>query len=359
MQLKDKLKLISINLLIFFFLLLFSEIGARIFLSRKQFDELAIFRLAKSVRIIMYSKKFKNNNESGIALKCIDENILKNNQKLIRYLKSKYEIGFQKFVEISKPNNLVIMYLPSDESDIHKNYFKYLAEKNNLIFLDYSQKLRASGDISTWTLMPIDGHLSRYGNYIVGKNLHEFALSFLKNKSPIIEKKVFDPKLVKTTLPKNQIKIWSENISLSYKVFTNSNGFRNRDNINKNSKHVLVYGDSFTFGPYLPNHDTFTEIANRFNSKESSFNNIQFLNAGLNASTIFHEIETLKLSKNLNPDLIILQVLDNDIRGVSYIHMRLTMPIPIKDKGLLNPSKVEYEIVQACKYKKVIKKLNI
>tara|TARA_B100000161_G_C33506439_1_gene394270 strand:+ start:251 stop:370 length:120 start_codon:yes stop_codon:yes gene_type:complete len=39
--------------------------------------------------------------------------------------------------------------------------------------------------------------------------------------------------------------------------------------------------------------------------------------------------------------------------------MRLTMPIPIKDKGLLNPSKVEYEIVQACKYKKVIKKLNI
>ena len=267
-------------------------------------------------------------------------------------MKSKYEIGFKKFVEISKPNNLVIMYLPSHKSDLHKDYFKSLAEKNNLIFLDYSQKIRDNHDIKTWSLLPIDGHLSRFGNYIVAENLYKFSLSFLKNNSSKNLTKVFDPKLVKTNLPKNQEKIWSEDISLSYKVFTNSNGFRNRENINKNSKHILVYGDSFTFGPYLPNHDTFTAIANRMSEEETSSNKIQFLNAGLNSATIFHEIEALKLSKKLNPDLIILQVLDNDINGVSYIKMRLTQPIPIKDKSLLTPSKVEDEIVQICKYQK-------
>ena len=46
MQLKEKLKLISTNLLILF-CFYFGEIGARIFLSRKQFDELAILRLTK------------------------------------------------------------------------------------------------------------------------------------------------------------------------------------------------------------------------------------------------------------------------------------------------------------------------
>ena len=352
MQLKKKLKLISINLLILSFFLLFSEIGARIFLSRKQFDELAIFRLTKKVRIFFIKRKYNVKNNSGIDLECIEDNILKNNKKLILNLKSKYEIGFKKFIELSKPHDLVIMYLPSYKSDLHKNYFKSLAEKNNLIFLDYSQKIRVSDDINTWSLLPIDGHISRYGNYIVAENLHKFALSFLKEDSQKNVKKVFDPKLVKTSLTKNQAKIWSEDISLSYKVFTNSNGFRNRENIDKNSKHVVVYGDSFTFGPYLPNHDTFTAIANRMNSKENKSNKIQFLNAGLNSSTIFHQIETLKLSKNLNPDLIILQVLDNDIQGVSYIHMRLTQPIPIKDKSLFTPSKVEDEIVQVCKYQK-------
>ena len=351
MQLKEKLKLISTNNLILFCFLLFSEIGARIFLSRKQFDELEILRLTKKVRVFLYTKKYSNRNDSGIELKCIEENILKNNQTLINNLKSKYEIGFKKFVEISKPNNLVIMYLPSHKSDLHKDYFKSLAEKNNLIFLDYSQKIRDNHDIKTWSLLPIDGHLSRF-EITVAENLYKFSISFLKNNSPKNLTKVFDPKLVKTNLPKNQEKIWSEDISLSYKVFTNSNGFRNRENINKNSKHILVYGDSFTFGPYLPNHDTFTAIANRMSEEETSSNKIQFLNAGLNSATIFHEIETLKLSKKLNPDLIILQVLDNDINGVSYIKMRLTQPIPIKDKSLLTPSKVEDEIVQICKYQK-------
>ena len=95
-------------------------------------------------------------------------------------------------------------------------------------------------------------------------------------------------------------------------VKTDKNGFRINHLVDKAEskksffgEKIFFIGDSFTFGPYLPNHDTFTAIANRMSEEETSSNKIQFLNAGLNSATIFHEIETLKLSKKLNPDLLI------------------------------------------------------
>ena len=75
---------------------------------------------------------------------------------------------------------------------------------------------------------------------------------------------------------------------------------------------------------------------------------LQFLNAGISGTTIFHQIEILKSRIKLNPELIILQVLDNDISGVFYLSMRRMSPVKIEDKKLFNPSNEERLFISQC-----------
>ena len=72
---------------------------------------------------------------------------------------------------------------------------------------------------------------------------------------------------------------------------------------------------------------------------------------GIAGSTIFHETETLKKTINIKPNLIILQVLDNDIFGVSYVKMRHIQPVSLTEPSLFKPSLEELEIIKNCNLK--------
>ena len=149
------------------------------------------------------------------------------------------------------------------------------------------------------------------------------------------------------SLERSKSSIWNVNPSMVYRVYTNKNGFRSKDEIVSDSDLIIVYGDSFTFGPYLPNHDTYTALANK-NLAMLGKKNIQILNAGIAGTTIYHQTETLKNTIKLEPHLIILQVLDNDIFGVSYPKMLQIQPVPISDTNLLKPSSEELKIIENC-----------
>ncbi|MBO8232389.1 hypothetical protein CU311_06805 [Prochlorococcus marinus str. MU1402] len=342
-------KKITINTLVLVMMLGILETASRIYLSRKDFNGLAIIEFATKVRVYMHSFKYKGNSKKGNReLKCLANAANDYTKKNVLPFYRKYEQGFNTFLKTANNIPVIILYLPSRISgDLHKQFFSNLARKNSLDFIDMSPILRNSGDIDIWSLYPEDGHLSRFGNKIIARKLSSYLLNALNKEERKIDRNIEMIKKQLTFLQASKSSIWNKHSNMVYRVYTNKNGFRTTKELKSDSKIAIVYGDSFTFGPYLANHDTFPELAQK-NLIKLGAKNIQILNAGLNGSTIFHEAETLKKTVKIQPNIIILQVLDNDIEGVSYAKMRQIRPVPLSDADLFKPSIEELKILENC-----------
>jgi len=80
----------------------------------------------------------------------------------------------------------------------------------------------------------------------------------------------------------------------------------------------MVVGDSFSFGPYLPYYDTYPSVLSRM------LQDVNVINAGVPGFSIRSELRLLKKNvKCLKPSLIVLQVLDNDLKEVSSMKYNL------------------------------------
>ena len=328
------------------------ETGARIFLSRRDFNGLATIELATKIRVYLQSRKYRNTNkQENKELNCLANAASDYSKKNVMPFYKKYEEGFNQFLATANKIPVTILYIPSlQKKDLHKKFFSNLAEKNSLDFIDMSPTLRSSGKYDTWTLSPENGHLSRFGNKIIATKLSNYIFNKFKNNKRQFGR---NEKIIKSelaSLKPSKSSIWNIDPRMVYRAYTNKNGFRTNEEIKMDANIAIVYGDSFTFGPYLPNHDTFTELANK-NLNKLGMKNVQILNAGIAGSTIFHETETLKKTINIKPNLIILQVLDNDIFGVSYVKMRHIQPVSINDPTLFKPSLEELEIIKNCNLK--------
>ena len=96
-----------------------------------------------------------------------------------------------------------------------------------------------------------------------------------------------------------------------YLIKTNSLGLRNNSDISLIQKktRILAIGDSFTFGPYVSNEETWPAYLEEEFEKKA-----EVLNAGVAGYTIEEEFDYLKeKGVKLEPDLLILQFSPNDI----------------------------------------------
>lgn len=102
---------------------------------------------------------------------------------------------------------------------------------------------------------------------------------------------------------------------LPYQVITNSFGFRNSYDISikkpNNLLRILAVGDSFTFGPYVNNQDTYPAKLEFILRKTKK---IEVLNAGVSGYTLADELEYLQEKGfKLEPDIIIIGIYENDV----------------------------------------------
>src|SRR5262249_48072666 len=102
--------------------------------------------------------------------------------------------------------------------------------------------------------------------------------------------------------------------SRPYHLKTNSVGLRNNEELvlNPNVYRILAIGDSYTYGFYVHNEETFpARLEERlYELREAHF---QVLNAGIPGYTIEDELSYLKdKGLKLNPKLVILGVYTND-----------------------------------------------
>jgi lysophospholipase L1-like esterase len=164
-------------------------------------------------------------------------------------------------------------------------------------------------------LLPENGHLSRYGNRVIAKELTKH-FSGEKHRAHFIFTSA-RPKIMGDLRP-NEKGSWDIVEGLPFRVYTNAQGFRNTFNIDfpKTKQRVLVLGDSFTFGPYLPNHDTYPALLNKH------FKDKEFINAGKPGYTIIQQSSLfLERAKYVEPDITLLQVLDNDLCDLFFFKL--------------------------------------
>ena len=268
---------------------------------------------------------------------------------MLEELLSKYEKDFKTLVREVKDIDalLVVVYIPSHEYyskiDImnrNRMFYKSLTEKYNVYYIDMTEEF-LSYPSDVLTLLPEDGHLSRYGNKVVASRIKEFIDTYGNHRSSksINNKKRIN--LLGDYAPnENSVRITKDN--LPYRVITNNYGLRmteDPDLNDKNKQRILVLGDSYTYGPYLGNQDTYPEMLNRI------FENKIIINAGVSGYTIPDETSLfVERAKYTDPDIVVLQVIDNDISPDMFYFQR---NLGSRDRVVYKPSANEEKFMKS------------
>ncbi len=130
----------------------------------------------------------------------------------------------------------------------------------------------------------------------------------------------------------NQDGIWTIWPHRPYHVKTNSDGLRNTKELVKDDKtiRILCIGDSFTFGPYMTNEDTWPGwLGNNLGQRLHPETEVEVLNAGISGYTISDELAYLKeKGLALKPDLIVLMFYPNDIYDLRRDKRRIFLERP-------------------------------
>ena len=112
-----------------------------------------------------------------------------------------------------------------------------------------------------------------------------------------------------------------------YVVSTNNLGLRNNEDASvtdDDTLRILAIGDSFTFGPYVANDETWPARLEQLLRSENPEQLVEVLNAGIASYTIADELAYLTdKGITLNPDLIILEVTFNDIADIRKVQRGL------------------------------------
>lgn len=201
------------------------------------------------------------------------------------------------------------LYLPSGDylrdgavGQICREIFRNLCRTRDLEFIDATEAFQKFDPLDAM-LIPDDGHLSRLGSRI--------AVDVLAPRLSRVERTAKFP--AKDGLYGDHAPgaaIWDVHPAMPYRVFVNRQGLRNNRDADfpKQRPRVLFLGDSFLFGPFLPNHDTIPEqLARRFP-------HIEFLNGAVSGYTV-SDYESLfaERAQFAAPDLVVIEMLDNDL----------------------------------------------
>jgi lysophospholipase L1-like esterase len=128
------------------------------------------------------------------------------------------------------------------------------------------------------------------------------------------------------TLPKNGV-FKNERYTWGNLVRNNNFGFRDDFDIKtpkpKNTKRILVLGDSFTWGAGLDVNQRYTNILNKRLNNEllQSINKIEVINAASSGGAlVYHRDKLIKILKKVEPDIIFYGFVLNDTqnRGQRY-----------------------------------------
>jgi hypothetical protein len=245
-------------------------------------------------------------------------------KKTLSKLMKEYEKHFNQLILETKKikSKIVILYIPTAEDRqskrlrICRKFFYKLADAKSVDFIDLTNSFYRYP--YHWvTLFPENRHLSKFGNILVANALSKY----IENYGSYQSRYQFDRRSVLLgDLPNSLKEHRAKGTSLEYMLVTNKQGLRMNYDLSfpKKKQRVLILGDSFTYGPYLPNQQTFPGILERH------YEDKEIINAGIDGYTIADELGLfIEKARYTEPDITILQVLDNDIYGMIFYKRQL------------------------------------
>jgi lysophospholipase L1-like esterase len=232
-----------------------------------------------------------------------------------------YEQEFGRLVESCQEigSTLLVLYIPSTDpqSPDHcseapcRIFFERITSEHGVPLVDLTEALRKY----PWqdvTLLPEDDHFSRLGNRVVARELAK-SLGPLQGKRCQVTYN--GQPAVCADLDPGVSRQWDLLSDLPFLVTTNAQGFRGKQDVEipRKGQRILLLGDSCTFGIHLPNAHTYAAL---LAEQEPG---LEVLNAGVVGYTIVQEVELFQeRASAVAPDVIVLQVLDNDIYGMFF-----------------------------------------
>ncbi|HPI54244.1 MAG TPA: hypothetical protein PLU10_06090 [Chitinophagaceae bacterium] len=199
-------------------------------------------------------------------------------------------------------------------------------------YLDLSKSIEDQDPLVV-TQMPKDGHLSKEGARIVSASLAEYLKKFQNYQAPALDALKNKPTLLGDLTP-NQDEILDGGKDLPYRMITNSQGLRLKENVTfpKKKQRILLFGDSVFFCPFLDNDNGIsTQVQNLYPDAEI----IPMANWGYSLDDYLTLLE--EKGKFLEPDVILVQTSGNDILDY-YFSNRLKLS---RNKESITPSPQE------------------
>jgi lysophospholipase L1-like esterase len=214
---------------------------------------------------------------------------------------------------------LKVLFIPSEDYmrtqwrwEPTRDFIRSLCHKYHIAFLDITDEF-LKYDPRQVTLLPKDGHLSPFGHRVVARFLAESLRDEIYRSAVSLSPP--RPRVMGDHLPNDEGYFDYRRDELPFIINTNGQGFRNTFEVTfpKRKQRILVLGDSFTFGPYVPVEETFPEVLTRLEPQW------EWINAGKSGYTISDEAELFsERARFTEPDIVILQVLDNDLADFFY-----------------------------------------
>jgi len=271
-------------------------------------------------------------------------------RELLAEFKNQYEQHFVMLLNETKRigSKLIVLYIPIPQEKTEKTvqddcrkFYRELSNRHDVHFLDVTEVMYRYPDKHIY-LLPEDDHLSRFGSQIVVDELSKVLSDYSDFRS---EFRFLSKPSVWGDLKPNEKRMWSFKPDCPpTEVITNKQGFRMRNDLKetKDCQRILILGDSYTFGPYLPNCHTYPGWLQHMHPDK------EIINAGYGGYGIQNEVEQfLKSSKYSEPDITILQVLNNDITQMFSIMRTFSG----KHYKFIPPSDIEKHFLEVVRQK--------
>ncbi len=344
-------------------LLLMAELGLRwVYFQKHSVDTFAlveVFRSAKQHRVTRQLKDAREKavnkveqakKELGVPKRLLNKVLFSpEGEELATEFKKRYEKNFKLLVaETDKiKSKLAMLYIPmgvykkpvrTRTRNICQKFYSDLARKYNIDFIDVTPTfLEYPEDLVT--LIPDDKHLSRFGNKLVVRELSKY---FDKYDSYRADFKFRKRPAVFGDIQAGFNIVWNNMEIPPSRALINAQGLRMGYDITfpKKKQRILALGDSYTFGNGLPNHHTYPYLlGTKYPDKE-------FINAGVSGYTIIDEASLFaERAKYVEPDITLLQVVDNDISDLFYFSRNLCG----RKGNIFKPSKLETDFINKVK----------
>lgn len=313
-----KLKFVVFSLLPLLSLACAVELGVRAFYFQSRSGNRSGFELLYENAAKFYATRIASDAKSALA----NQELLEKRMELLyrpagaamlRELQANYSRRLAEFAALARESGarVLFLYIPSQIPSFgfsYREFFRTLAENHAFEFVDMSPVFA----LYPWkyiTLEPEDPHLSRFGNQLVAETLATRLAKFREYRSPRKFSPAERPALFGDLKPNNKT-VWELGKPIAFVANVNAQGLRNSGEFSfpKTGQRVLCLGDSFTFGLYVPSVHTFPHLLGQL------LPGTEVANAGVSGYTIPDQVELFReRARFLEPDLIVLQVYDNDL----------------------------------------------